>query len=38
LVESLGAKVVGLVFLIELPALGGRNLIDGYKIDSVLSF
>jgi len=38
LVESLGAQVVGLVFLIELPALGGRKLIDGYKIDSVLSF
>ena len=38
LVESLGAKVVGLVFLIELPDLGGRKLIDGYKIDSVLNF
>jgi len=36
--ESLGAQVAGLVFLIELPALGGRKLIDGYKIDSVLSF
>ena len=38
LVESLGAKVAGLVFLIELPALGGRKLIDGYEIRSVLSF
>ena len=38
LVESLGAKVAGLVFLIELPDLGGRKLIDGYKIDSVLNF
>ena len=38
LVESLGAKVAGLVFLIELPDLGGRKLIDGYKIYSVLNF
>ena len=38
LVEGLGAKVAGLVFLIELPALGGRNLIDGYAVSSVLSF
>jgi len=37
-VESLGAKVAGLVFLIELPALGGRSLIEGYEIKSVLSF
>ena len=38
LVEGLGAKVAGLVFLIELPALGGRNLIDGYAVSSVVSF
>jgi len=38
LIESLGAKVAGLVFLIELPVLGGRSLIDGYEINSVLSF
>ena len=38
LVEGLGAKVAGLVFLIELPALGGRNLIEGYAVSSVLSF
>ena len=38
LVEGLGATVAGLVFLIELPALGGRNLIDGYAVSSVLSF
>ena len=37
LVESLGAKVAGLVFLIELTDLGGRKLIDGYEINSVLS-
>ena len=38
LVESLGAKVAGLVFLIELPALCGRSLIEGYEINSVLQF
>jgi len=38
ILESLGAKVAGLVFLIELPDLGGRKLIDGYEINSVLSF
>jgi adenine phosphoribosyltransferase len=38
LVEGLGAHVAGLVFLIELPALGGRNLIEGYAVNSVLSF
>jgi adenine phosphoribosyltransferase len=37
LVESLGAKVAGLVFLIELSDLGGRKLIDGYEINSVLN-
>ena len=37
LVESLGATVAGLVFLIELTDLGGRKLIDGYEINSVLS-
>jgi len=26
------------VFLIELPALGGRSLIEGYEINSVLQF
>jgi adenine phosphoribosyltransferase len=38
LVEGLGAKVAGLVFLIELPALGGRKLVEGYEVNSVLSF
>jgi adenine phosphoribosyltransferase len=38
LVEGLGAKVAGLVFLIELPALGGRNLIEGYAVNSAVSF
>ena len=38
LVESLGAKVAGLVFLIELPALGGRAAISDYKVGSLLSY
>ena len=38
LVESLGAKVVGLIFLIELTDLGGRKLIDGYLVDSLVSY
>jgi len=38
LVEGLGAKVAGMVFLIELPALGGRKLVEGYEVNSVLSF
>ena len=38
LVESLGAKVAGLVFLIELPALGGRKLINDYVVNSVVSY
>ena len=38
LVEGLGAKVAGLVCVIELPAFGGRKLIEGYEVISVLSF
>jgi adenine phosphoribosyltransferase len=38
LVESLGAKVAGLVFLIELPALGGRAAISDYRVGSLLSY
>jgi adenine phosphoribosyltransferase len=38
LVESLGAKVAGLIFLIELTDLGGRKLIDGYLVDSLVSY
>ena len=38
LVESLGGKVAGLVFLIELPALRGRAAISDYKVASLLSY
>ncbi len=36
LVESVGAAVVGLVFLIALAFLDGRARIDGYRIESVM--
>jgi len=38
LVEGLGATVAGLVFLIELDALGGRSKLSDYAVASVLHF
>ena len=38
LVESVGGKVVGLAFLIELDFLGGRNLLDGYWLESLIRY
>ena len=38
LVEGLGATVAGLVFLIELDALGGRTKLSNYPVVSVLHF
>jgi len=38
LVESLGATVVGLGFLLELTALGGRRGLDAYRIESVIEY
>jgi len=38
LVEGLGATVAGLVFLIELDALGGREKLGDYPVASVLHF
>ena len=38
LVEGLGAKVAGLVFLIELDELGGREKLGDYPVASVLHF
>ena len=38
LVEGLGATVAGLVFLIELDALGGRAKLGDYAVASVLHF
>jgi adenine phosphoribosyltransferase len=36
LVEMLGAEVVGVAFLVELTALGGRRRIEGYDICALL--
>lgn len=38
LVEKLGGTVEKAIFLIELPALGGRELLKDYKVGSVLQF
>lgn len=38
LIESVGAKVVKMLFLIELPALGGRKTLEGYDVGSVVQF
>jgi adenine phosphoribosyltransferase len=38
LVELLGGRVAGLGFLVELENLGGRALLPGYDIQSVIRF
>ena len=38
LVEELGGEVVKMIFLIELPDLGGRAVLAGYDVDSVVEF
>jgi adenine phosphoribosyltransferase len=38
LVEGLGAKVVGIAFLLELGFLKGRDKLQGYEVLSLLSF
>lgn len=38
MVESVGAEVVALCFLIELDALGGRAVLEGYPVHSVLHY
>lgn len=38
LVEKLGAEVVKAMFVIELPALKGREVLDGYDVESLVSF
>lgn len=38
LLEELGAKVVGVSFLIELPALNGRSLLQGHPVHSLLTY
>jgi adenine phosphoribosyltransferase len=38
LVERLGAKVVGIAFLVELGFLNGRDKLQGYEVLSLLSY
>ncbi len=38
LIEQLGGEVVKMIFLIELPALGGRAVLEGYDVASVVQF
>lgn len=38
LVEKLGGEVVGLLFFIELEALGGRKKLEGYPVETIVAF
>lgn len=38
MVESIGAEVVSLNFLIELDFLKGREVLDGYKVETVIHY
>jgi adenine phosphoribosyltransferase len=38
LVEQLGAKVLGTIFLIELTGLSGRERLEGYAVESLLRY
>lgn len=38
LVELVGARVAGVVFLIELVGLGGRALLDGYDVRTLVTY
>ena len=38
LVESLGGKVMAFEFLIELENLNGRDLLDGYAVESIIKY
>jgi adenine phosphoribosyltransferase len=38
LIEGLGAEVVGLGFVIEIADLNGRKMLDGYDVQSLLSY
>jgi adenine phosphoribosyltransferase len=38
LVERLGARIVGIAFLVELEGLKGRKLLDKYSVYSVISY
>ena len=38
LIEKIGGKIAGIVFLIELSDLGGREKIGDYKVTSIISY
>lgn len=38
LVEELGGEVVGIVFLMELEGLKGREKLEGYRVESVIKY
>ncbi len=38
LIESLGGKVVKMIFVLELAGLEGRKLLDGYDVEAVLTY
>ena len=38
LIEELGGKVAGLSFLIELTFLYGRDLLEGYRVDTIIRY
>jgi adenine phosphoribosyltransferase len=38
LVEGLGGKVVGLLFVVELDFLGGRQKFEGYNVKSLINY
>lgn len=38
MVEEMGAEVVALDFLIELEGLKGREVLKGYRVESVLKY
>lgn len=38
LVEELGGEVVKVLFLVELPELGGRKKLSGYEVEAMISF
>ena len=38
LVEELGAEIVSLNFFIELEGLNGREVLDGYKVESIIKY
>ena len=38
LVETLGGEVVGLLFVVELAFLNGRDKLEGYDVESLITY